>query len=151
MPRFPGAPGFFYETLRAELIAHAEHTFKLDQGAGDGASIREHLEARQERMRRRDPGYTDPELEKLDAEPEMPKAGDYLMAWFGELSATRGLVPFTQPLPDGRMLYTFRHLALSPSDIESWCRQSRISLSPWEFKILLALDRAFLSAMASKS
>jgi hypothetical protein len=83
--------------------------------------------------------------------PILPEHGAYLYRWFCELSATRGMVPFTQPLPDGRMLYTFRHMALAPSDIGEWCRQSGIHLAPWEFKILLGLDRAFIAAMASKS
>ena len=38
--------------------------------------------------------------------------------------------------------------AISPSEIESWARQRLISLSPYEFDLILMLDRIKRSVIA---
>lgn len=97
-------------------------------------------------MRRKNPDYVSPELEALKNAPQLPEAAAYLWRWFAELSATRQAVPYSKPLPDGRILSGFQALALPPSEIAAWCDRSGIRLAPWEFRLLLALDRAYMAA-----
>jgi hypothetical protein len=39
---------------------------------------------------------------------------------------------------------------IAPSDIDTWARMSRVSLSPWEFDTLLAIDGAMLRTIADR-
>jgi hypothetical protein len=73
----------------------------------------------------------------LDSEPEIPDAAVDLWGWFWELDGGRQSGMSQNPL-----LW---------SEIESWGRQMRTRLTPWELSIIRAMDRAYLNMAAEKS
>ena len=66
---------------------------------------------------------------------EIPEGGEYLWAWFQELSSGRG--------NNG-----FGPIAIPWSDIDAWARIAGIPLAPFEALALRSMDVAFLSACA---
>lgn len=75
--------------------------------------------------------------ERLDDEPEIPDAAVDLWGWFWELDGGRQSGMSQNPL-----LW---------SEIESWGRQMRARLTPWELSVIRAMDRAYLNVAAEMS
>lgn len=67
-----------------------------------------------------------------------PECVAHVWGWFQALSLTRGGTGYDA-------------LALQPSEIESWARQMRIIMTPWEFALLGRLDAAVLPILNKKS
>lgn len=93
------------------------HEARLRERDKDGYEWRTHLQKRVER------GIA-PEADLLG--PDIPEALEYFWGWLLELDRMReigmaGPAPFT------------------PQMIESWARQKRIELTPWEFDALAGL------------
>lgn len=79
-------------------------------------------------------------LDDEGVEPEMPPLewGEYLIGWLFEVGPTVFTGMGAGPVP--------------PPNIESWQRQSGLTLSPWEFKTLLRLSAEYSgeSSLATK-
>lgn len=67
-----------------------------------------------------------------EAVPDVPENGEYLWAWFQELSSGRG--------NNG-----FGVLPLSWADMDAWARLTGNQPEPWETAILRSMDGAFLA------
>ena len=64
--------------------------------------------------------------------PGVPENGEYLWAWFQELSSGRG--------NNG-----FGVLPLTWADMDAWARMTGTRPEPWETAILRSMDEAFLA------
>jgi hypothetical protein len=133
VPRLPLGRGQFYEALRGDLIAYAEHEFRLARRDENGRSEREVLEGLAERRRKKDPSYAMPELKG----PPLPAAGRYLWRWYRELSAQRGSTGFGPA-------------AIGFQDIAAWARLTGVRPAPWEVRIIVALDVLWRSITSEK-
>ncbi len=61
----------------------------------------------------------------------------YLLDWFWELSALRS-GGFSAPNP------------IPPTEVEAWSRLTGIRLEPWEARMILKVDRYFISAFTKE-
>jgi hypothetical protein len=120
----PGPPRFF---RRAEdgLVAHATRAFALQSRQSDGATLRDHLEARAAR------GVRSADLDV----PPIPAGFGYLLDWFNELHRRRGVGP-NGPSP------------LSWSDVDAWARRTDRDPCPWELAVIERLDDAYFGSLA---
>ena len=75
--------------------------------------------------------------DELDG-PPMPPDAAHLWQWFLELNA-------------GRTSNGFSMNGLSAMEIESWARMSQISMDPWEFRTLRALDGCYMRIAAESN
>lgn len=114
-------------------MAHARHAFGLAVRQSDGAPWRAHLEAR---ARGRDAGAEQARADLVP--PPCPQRYAYLFDWFGELHRQR---TYTEhgPTPLGWM------------DLDAWMRVTQRTPSPWEIRMLSALDDAFFAAQHGTS
>ncbi|MBW7852217.1 MAG: hypothetical protein H3C38_17115 [Rhodospirillales bacterium] len=110
-------PRKFLEGLRDELIAAlvavARHRLRLAERQPDGTTLRDHLEALEERTGRRHP--------LLDG-PAPPAAGRHVWGWFLDLGGG--------PRP------------LSHAEIAAWAALTGNRPRDWEVRALRALDAA---------
>lgn len=128
MPRLPGARHVFYAALRADLIAAAEHQFRLDAPDKTGHTARRAIRTLLERH----PGRAD--LVEQITGPAFPTVLFYLYRWHSDLRRRCG----------GGM-------GLSPISweaMEAWSRVTRHRLTPWEAQIIGDLDDRFLIVMS---
>src|SRR5690606_7242751 len=126
----------FYAALREQLRDFAERTFALDAPGADGASLRESLEGLIGRSIAA--GKPPAHRERWEAElacPPLPDGLGYLWRMFRRLSARRG--------GNGFGVNPIRH-----SDIEAFCRLTRMQLDPWEVEAIEDLDGLFLAEQA---
>lgn len=105
-------------------MAYARRFFAMHSRAGDGATMRAHLEAAAK-------------MGSVSAKAELAKDLSpgplaYVWRWFLELHARRGMgamgpAPITWP------------------DFDAWARRKRIDPEPWEFDLLGVLDNEFFA------
>jgi hypothetical protein len=136
--RFRGRPGKLAPGCLDELIAYAEHQFRLARRAPDGATDGDH-QASAFRQLRALPGARPADVglaAALDAEgPEAPSDGAHVWLWFLDLHQGRG--------SNG-----FGGSPLSWADIKAWRDLTGTLLRPGEIQAIMALDRAWLAIQA---
>jgi hypothetical protein len=69
--------------------------------------------------------------------PILPEVVEHVFGYFQELCWTR------RPGYSGP-------LSLEYQEIEAWCRLTRCTLTQWEVRILMVMDRAYISAIQDK-
>lgn len=75
--------------------------------------------------------------EMLAEQPEAPRNGIHVWAWFLELHQARGGNGF------GPSPISFR-------DLRDWTEMTRTRPEPWEVRAILKIDQAYLNAMADE-
>lgn len=125
-------PGKFLAGLVDELIAFAEHDFRLDAVREDGASLGDHVASAARQLAALGKKLPKPAVEL----PQCPPQLSYLLGWFRDLNAGRG--------SNG-----FGPARLSPSDIADgvWLYH-RVIPEPWEARALRSLDVVWMNAAA---
>jgi hypothetical protein len=121
-------PGKFLAGLVDELIAYAEHEFRLEAVREDGASLADHLASAQRQLAAIGKKLPKPAAESPQCPPELL----YLLGWFRDLHAGRG----SNGVVPNR---------LTPSDIlDGIWLYHRVVPEPWEARALRALDAVWV-------
>lgn len=101
-----------------EVLAHCKHQLYLSEKMGDGATRRESLESVERQTGKRP--------KELDG-PELPGLVGYIWDWYQDIRSMvsgNGLAPCKIP----------------PSEYIAWCELTFNYITPFEFKLLRAID-----------
>ncbi len=112
----------FFGKVEKQLIAFAEHTFRLSKTDKKGVTKRAHLLQVAKTLGRKPPALIG---------PPFPERADYLWQMFLDLHTGRSYSS-NGPNP------------LSWSDIKAWADLLEVGLKDWEVRVIKALDSAWL-------
>lgn len=129
-------PRKFLAGLVDDLLAWAEHEFRLSRPLDDGASQRDHLESAARQLKAL--GKT-PKEDVVPEGPPFPELLDYLWDWFTSLSLGIGISGMAPPV-------------VTWVDVAAWRQQTGEIVEPWEARALVALGalRAGIAAEKTK-
>lgn len=113
----------------ADLVAYAEHEFKMRSVQKDGAPLRAHLESAAQQGSK--------EAAARLVGPELPAEIAHVWDWFDELHSAR--------TSNG-----FGPNALTYSEIEAWNRLTAREVRPFEVEAIKRIDDVYLTLYAQQ-
>lgn len=116
-------PCKFSQGLVEDLIDYAEHEFRLDRKAEDGATERQHRESAARQFAKMG---IKPKVVPVTEGPPFPDDLDYLWAWFQDHSL-------------GVMQNGNGPATVTWDGLSAWSRLVRVALEPWEARTMVRL------------